>query len=477
MSTSREHFGSRLGFILAAAASAVGIGNLVGFPVNAAKNGGAAFLFIYALFVFLVCVPVMMAELSAGRASQRGPFGCYQLFAPKHPLWHFGGFLSVLTPFMIAVFYLVLTVWILGFLLEIIGGNLRAMAEPEFFGSFITGKSLFVYLVIVAAFVAITLHFGVQKGIERGAKIMMPALFFMLVAMVLFILTRDNAFAGVKYYLIPDFSKLTTQVINGAMSQAFFSLSLGMGIMITYGSYMDRQASIAESARLVAIADTAVAFTAGLLVLPAIFSFNPNTNPDELSSSSVSLVFTFLPKVFLALEASLGYIGATTVAAIFFILVLFAALTSLISIIEVPVCAVMDQFKSGRNRSLLMIGAAIIVVSLGCVVSFGMADFFTHFINYGNCEAGTKCKSFFDLIIDVFYDTILPLNGALICVFVVYQWKKRNFDKELENGDADYKGSIMEKYINFSLGTFIPLLLLLIFINTVLSKFFGTSLI
>lgn len=471
-STPREQFGSRLGFILAAAGSAVGIGNLVGFPVNAAKNGGAAFLVLYAIFVFTICVPVMMAELAAGRASQRGPFGCYQHFAPNQRWWHLGGMLSVITPFMIAVFYLVLTIWIFGYLVAIVTGNLSAMSEADFFGQFINAKILFLYIVFVSAFVGITLHFGVQKGIERGAKIMMPTLFIMLIILVIFILTQDNAGAGVSYYLIPDFSKLNTQVINGAMAQAFFSLSLGMGIMITYGSYMDKRESIPGSARLVALADTIVAFTAGLLVLPAIFAFNPNTNPEDLSSSSVSLIFTFLPKIFLAMQSSVGYFGASVIAAAFFLLVFFAALTSLISIIEVPLCGAMDQFRIDRNKALVYVGTAIIVTSLACVVSFGMVPFFTEFIHYGGA-----IKSFFDLVIDVFYDTILPLNGALICLFVVYRWKKHNFDAELEQGDPDYKGSFMEKYINFALGTFIPALLVLVFINTVLSKFFNITLI
>ena len=472
VSTSREQFGSKLGFILAAAGSAVGIGNLVGFPVNAAKNGGAAFLILYAIFVFAICVPVMMAELAAGRASQRGPFGCYRHFAADQPWWHIGGLLAVITPFMISVFYLVLTVWIFGYLVAIITGGLSTMTDASYFGEFINAKVLFLYVVFVAAFVGITLRFGVQKGIERGAKIMMPTLFFMLITLVVFILFQDGAGAGVKYYLIPDFSKLTTEVVNGAMSQAFFSLSLGMGIMITYGSYMDKRESIPGSARLVALADTSVAFTAGLLVLPAIFAFNPNTNTDDLSSSSVSLIFTFLPKIFLAMQATIGCFGASLVAGIFFLLVLFAALTSLISIIEVPVCAAMDQFCVGRNKALTGVGIAIVLTSLACVVSFGMVSFFTEFMSYGGAV-----KSFFDLVIDVFYDTILPLNGALICIFVVYQWKKRNFDAELEQGDPDYKGSLTERYINFALGTFIPVLLVLVFINTVMSKFFGTSLI
>ena len=165
----------------------------------------------------------------------------------------------------------------------------------------------------------------------------MPALFAMLLGLVVFVLTRDNAMAGVEFYLIPDFDKINANVINGALSQAFFSLSLGMGILITYGSYINRKTDIVGSAKLVALTDTAVAFVAGLMVMPAIFSFNPSIDPSELSDSSVSLIFVFLPKLFLALQATVGYFFASAIASVFFLLVFFAALTSLVSIIEVPV--------------------------------------------------------------------------------------------------------------------------------------------
>ncbi len=472
MTAQREQFGTRLGFILAAAGSAVGIGNLVGFPVNAAKNGGGAFLLLYALFVLLICIPVMMAELSAGRNSRRNPLGAYQHFAPGSKLWPIGGWLSLITPYMIAVFYAVITLWVMGYLVAIISGDLEALTKPDYFGTFINSNSIFTYLAIITVMVGVILHFGVKEGIERGAKIMMPSLFVMLLGLVVFVLTRDNAMAGVQYYLIPDISKIDVHVVNGAMSQAFFSLSLGMGILITYGSYMDREASIPNSAKMVALADTGVAFTAGLMVLPAIFSFNPGIDPDELSNSSVSLIFTFLPKIFLAMQASVGYWGASIVASIFFLLVFFAALTSLVSIIEVPVSGVMDQKCYSRNKALLVVGSTMVVIALACAVSFGMVESLTNFTQYGGAN-----KSLFDLVIDVFYDTILPLNGFMICLLVIYRWKKHNFDEELEHGDPNYKGSLLERYTNFALGTFIPLILLFVFINTVLNKFFSTSLI
>ena len=472
MTIHREEFGSRLGFILAAAGSAVGIGNLVGFPVNAAKNGGGAFLLVYAVFVFFVCLPVMMAELAAGRSSRQAPLGAYTQLSQHSPLWRLAGWLPLITPFMIAVFYAVITLWILGYLVAIASGNLAQVATPEYFGTFINSPQVFIYLALIGGVAWLILQKGVQAGIERGAKIMMPALFIMLLLLVGFVLTRDNAAAGLSFYLIPDLSKMSPAVINGALGQAFFSLSLGMGIMITYGSYMERHSRIAGSAKMIAATDTAVAFTAGLLILPAIFSFNPETNPEDLSSSSVGLIFSFLPQIFLSLQDSVGYFGASFIGASFFLLVLFAAITSLVSIIEVPVAGLMDQFGQSRSQALLVLGVGMVVLAVFCALSFGMVDFFTQFAHYGGAD-----KSFFDLVIDVFYDTILPLNGFLICMLVVYRWKRNRLHAEMSEGDDQFHGSLTQRYLDLSLGTFIPVILLAVFINTVLLKFFAIDLI
>lgn len=472
MSANREQFGSKLGFILAAAGSAVGIGNLVGFPVNATKNGGAAFLILYAVFVVLICLPVMLAELSLGRHTQRNPIGAYKRLAPSNPAWRAGGWLSVITPFMIAVFYMVITVWILGYFVGTLTGNLDKLAQADYFGQFITSNQVYLYLVALASLIVFILFRGVADGIERGAKLMMPALFFMLIGLVIFVLTLDNAFSGVKYYLVPNIDKLTPSVVSGALSQAFFSLSLGMGILITYGSYMKKGDSIASSGKMVALADTGVAFFAGLLIIPAIFSFNPDTNTAELSDSSISLIFSFLPKIFLALQASIGYFGASMVASAFFLLVFFAALTSQVSIMQVPLATLQDELCYSRSKSLIILCVSAGLLTLCCILSFGKVDSLSEFMSY----AGQN-KSFFDVIIDIFYETILPLNGLIICLFVTYKWKKANFDKELELGDPNYKGSLLERYVNLSLSTIIPLILFLIFVNTVALKYFGVSLI
>lgn len=472
MSVSREQFGSRLGFILAAAGSAVGIGNLVGFPVAAAKHGGGAFLFIYAMFVLLVCLPVMMAELALGRSSQKNPLGAYRKLSEGSSLWPIAGWLVLITPYMITVFYTVITIWLFGYLFEAATGNLEQLANPDNFDTFVNSNTIFIYFIAVAALVNLILVGGVKDGIERSVKIMMPALVVMLIGLVIFVLTLDNAFAGVKYYLIPDFSKIDARVINSALSQAFFSLSLGMGIMITYGSYMNRGEKIASSAKIIALTDTAVAFFAGLLIIPAIFAFNPDINTADLSESSVGLMFTFLPKIFLALQASIGYFGASAVASIFFLLVFFAAITSLVSITEVPVSSLVGEKGYSRPKALLVLTVTMGLISIACILSFGRIEWLSGFVTYAD-----QSKSFFDVVIDVFYDTVLPLNGLLVCLFVIYRWKKHNFHQEMEVSDEAYQGTMVERYVDFSLSTFIPVILFLVFVNTVALKYFGVSFI
>jgi len=471
MSENREQFSSRLGFILAAAGSAVGIGNLVGFPVNAAKNGGGAFLVIYAVFVIAVCLPVMMAEFAMGRHTNKGPVGAFGALSNQHQGWRLAGLLGVITPLMIGVFYTVISVWILGYLVMAVTGDLAYLASEAAFSEYINSPWIFISMVGVAAIIFLILKMGVQEGIERASKILMPSLFVMLIGLVTFVLTLDGAMAGVRFYLIPDFDKISASVINGALSQAFFSLSLGMGILITYGSYISKRNNIVSSAKMVALTDTMVAFIAGLMILPAIFSFNPEVNTSELSESSVSLIFVLLPKIFLALQVTIGYVGASIVASLFFLLVFFAAITSLVSIIEVPTAYLIDEKKQSRKQALATIGLFGGILTVMCALSFGMVGYFTELLSYGG---GTK--SMFDLVYDLFYDTILPLNGLLVCLFVSFRWKKHELNKELSIGNDGFEGSLMQKYINFSLGTFIPVILLAIFLNTVAQKYFAASL-
>ena len=462
MAEVRGQFSSKLGFILAAAGSAVGLGNIVAFPVMASKNGGAAFLIIYLLFIAFICYPVMLAEISMGRHTNRNPVGAFSDLSAGHPGWRLAGILAILTPFMIAVFYTVITVWLVVYVKEIAFGRLDLLSNENTFGEVVARPSLFGYLLGLLGLIFTILLGGVKGGIERLARVLMPTLAVMLVALTLFVLTLDNAVAGIRYYLVPDFSRMDLSVINGALSQAFFSLSLGMGILITYGSYFSQKDSISQSTRMVAVADTSIAFFAGLLILPAIFAFDPNTNTDDLSTSSVGLIFSFLPQIFLSMQSAVGYFGASVVAISFFSLVFFAALTSLVSIIEIPISCWIDELKLTRRKAVLLQAVLLSIFSIPAIMSLGISDYFTNFTSYGGVT-----KSFFDLVSDVFYETILPLVGFTVCIFCVYRWRLAGLSSELSKGDPDYVGSRLEKYINFSLGTFIPFVLLLVFISTV----------
>ena len=468
MAEERGQFSSRLGFILAAAGSAVGLGNLVAFPVMASKNGGAAFLIIYLFFIAFICYPVMMAEISMGRHTNRNPVGAFSQLSGGHKGWRLAGMLAILTPFMIAVFYTVITVWLVIYIKEIATGGLEMLTSESAFGEIVARPSLFGYLIGLLILIFVILLGGVKGGIERLARVLMPTLAIMLVLLTLFVLTLDGAMAGIRYYLVPDFSQMNLSVVNGALSQAFFSLSLGMGILITYGSYFSREDNIAQSTRMVAIADTSIAFFAGLLILPAIFAFDPNTNTEDLSTSSVGLIFSFLPQIFLSMQAAVGYTGASIVAIVFFTLVFFAALTSLVSIIEIPISCWIDELKLSRRKAVILQAGLLALFAVPATMSLGISEFFTNFTSYGGVT-----KSFFDLVSDVFYETILPFVGFTVCIFCAYRWKVSGLKSELVIGDSTYEGSLIEKYINFALGTVIPLVLLVVFISTVSQIYFA----
>lgn len=464
----RGQFSSKLGFILAAAGSAVGLGNLVAFPVMASKNGGAAFLIIYLFFIAFICYPVMMAEIAMGRRTTRNPVGAFSELSGGQKRWRLAGMLAILTPFMIAVFYTVITVWLVVYIKEILFGNLSTLSQPGNFNEVVARPSLFFYLAGLLALMFFILLGGVKGGIERLARVLMPTLAVMLILLVVFVLTLENASVGVRYYLVPDFSRLDLSVINGALSQAFFSLSLGMGILITYGSYFSRQDNIPQSTRMVALTDTGIAFFAGLLILPAIFAFDPNTNTDDLSTSSVGLIFDFLPQIFLSMQSAVGYLGASIVALVFFTLVFFAALTSMVSIIEIPIACWIDELNFSRRKAVALQAILLTTFAIPATMSLGISDFFTNFTSYGGLS-----KSFFDLVSDVFYETILPFVGFTVCIFCAYRWKVSGLKSELVIGNPGYDGSLLERYINFSLGTVIPAVLLLVFLSTVSQIYFA----
>lgn len=408
----KKHRGtfSNIGFILAAAGSAVGLGNLWKFPYLTGQNGGGAFVFIYLLLVVLIGFTVMLGEMTIGRHTKLNPIGAYRKIKKK---WAFVGVIGVIVPFTIVTYYSVIGGWILKYLINyIIGqGSVMAADSANYFESFITnptqpllwhGIFMLLNILIVAR--------GVEGGLEKASKIMMPGLFVLLAILAIRSVTLPGAGEGISFYLKPDFSKVTIDMLVAALGQVFFSLSLGMGAIITYGSYLSDDANLEKSAFIIPALDTLVALLAGFAILPAVFSFGfePSAGP--------GLIFITLPAVFNAMP--LG----TIFAIIFFVLVLFAAITSSISLLETPAAYFIDHFGMSRKSAVILLGIAAFLIGVPSSLSLGV--FKTQF--YG--------MSFFDLAGYIAESLLMPLAGFFMCIFVGYVWKPENAIAEITNG-------------------------------------------
>jgi NSS family neurotransmitter:Na+ symporter len=413
----RGSWGSRVGFILAAAGSAVGLGNIWGFPTKVGQGGGAAFVVVYLLCVALVCAPIMIAELALGRGSQRAPVGAYKFFRPRSRWWLVGA-LGVAAGFGILSFYSVIAGWTVAYIWYTATGSMGGSPEEisNAFSAFTANGPLNIFLTF--AFLAITaasILGGVRSGIERVSKTLMPALFALLVFLAMRAVTLPGAAEGLAYYLRPDFSKvLHISVISSAMGQAFFSLSLGMGAMITYGSYLSKKESIAHGALWVVALDTTIALLAGLIIFPSGFSiegFDP-------SSSGVGLIFLVLPNLFSTLP------GGALFGTAFFILLALAALTSTISLLEVPVSHFIDEHGWPRRKAVLAITAGTALLAIPSALSNGAVASLSSF-------AAAFGGNFLGLMAKVWNDFALPIGGFLTAVFVGYIWKTDSAMEEL----------------------------------------------
>ncbi len=420
-STTRGNWNSKLGFILAAAGSAVGLGNIWRFPTEVASNGGGAFLLIYLLCCFAIGFPVMVAELSIGRKTNRNPVGAFKALS-SNKFYPLIGFWGVLCGVMILSFYTVVAGWTFSYVFE----------EILFFTGFTEWAALFAdvshgvknaifSVLFMGATVSIILG-GVSDGIERATKFLMPVLIGILLIMIGYVAFQPGAGVGFAEYLKPDFSMISAPLIFSAMGQAFFSLSLGMGALITYGSYLSKKENIPEAAAYVTLADVGIAFLAGLLIMPAMYmaeSFGVNIFNDsgELLAST-DLIFQVLPALFHSLSTTAGIIFGTS----FFLLLSMAALTSTISLLEVPTSYVIDEFNVQRKKAATLIGGGILIVSL--IISFDISLINT---------------------IDFIFSTVgLPLGGFLICYFLGYVWKVENAFDELEQGYSGLHTSLFK---------------------------------
>jgi NSS family neurotransmitter:Na+ symporter len=452
----RGNFSSRLGFIMAAAGSAVGLGNIWKFPYEAGQNGGAAFLLIYILLTFLLCYPIMVGEIAIGRSAGSDAYGSYKKLGGKN--WGVLGLYGILCGIMILSFYNVVAGWAFGYFIEISFGNLLNHAD---YGSFFKSYVLDFWdnLIFSVCFMAITAFIvlkGVQKGIEAASKIMMPTLFAILIALIIYSITLPNAGAGISFYLLPDFSKINFQTIYSAMGQAFFSLSLGMGALITYGSYVNKNQNILGSAATITAMDMSVAFLSGLLIFPLVFS--QGQSPEE----GPALVFVVLPGIF----NSMGPVLGRVIGGGFFLLLCFAALTSTISLLEVPVAYFVDQRKWSRKAATWMLATLVFVLGLPSMLSQGAVDVFSSLSFY-------QGKSALDFVSEVFSDISLPLGGCLMTIFIVTRWSTKSMSEELYHGNEGYRNSFLEKYINFTIRYVCPVLLGIFSILIIIDKFIG----
>ncbi len=419
--TERGSWNSKLGFILAAAGSAVGLGNIWGFPTKVATEGGGAYLIIYLLCTFLIGFPVMVAELSIGRKSGKNPVGAFKAlssnkFFPLVGLW--GGICGV----MILSFYSVIAGWAFGFAFEEIFYFLEWNDGAEWLSN--TGNG-FKNAIIAALFMIATIKIitgGVSDGIEKATKTMMPLLIGIIVVMIVYVLTQPGAMNGVREYLLPDFSKINARLIFSAMGQSFFSLSLGMGALITYGSYLNKKENIPQAAAFVTLADVGIAFLAGLLILPAMYAAQAAGIEIFVGgslASSTDLVFQILPALF----HSIGGIVGLIVGVVFFLLLSIAALTSTISLLEVPVAYVIDEHSVPRKKAAWGVGLG--VTSLSMIIAF-----YPSLIGH------------FDYI---FSNLGLPIGGVLTCIFVSFVWKTDSALSEMEHGFTGIKQSLFAK--------------------------------
>ena len=368
MKTNRSNFSGKIGFILAAAGSAVGLGNIWRFPYLAAKYGGGIFLLIYILLALTFGYTMIVAESALGRMTRKSPVGAFKSFGKKAGWLSFGGWINAVIPVLIVPYYSVIGGWVIKYLIEYLKGNSTKLATDGYFSEFISnGASTEICFVIFCMITLIIIYAGVRNGIERVSKFMMPILVILSVIIAIYSVTRPGAMAGVKYFLVPNPKNFSWMTVVTAMGQMFYSLSIAMGILITFGSYMKKDTSIEDSTRNVEVFDTAIAIMAGLMIIPAVFAFSGG-DPDTLQAGP-SLMFITIPKVF----ANMGF--GTAVGIIFFLLVLFAAITSSIALTESAVSTVEDEIGWGRKKATVIIGLIMIILGTLSCLGYGPLAF------------------------------------------------------------------------------------------------------
>mgnify|MGYP005861090851 FL=1 len=445
----RSTFSGKIGFVLSAAGASVGLGNIWRFPYLAAKYGGGIFLLIYIILALTFGYSMIIAETSIGRMTKRSPVGAFQSFG-KSGWLSAGGWINAIIPILIVPYYSVIGGWVIKYLVEYICGNAHQVAEDGYFSAFISnGVSTELCFIVFALITLVIIYAGVRNGIERVSKFMMPILVVLSVIIAAYSVTRPGAIEGVKYFLVPNVDNFSWMTVVSAMGQMFYSLSIAMGILITFGSYMKKDISIEDSTQNVEIFDTAIAIMAGLMIIPAVFAFSGG-DPDTLQAGP-ALMFITIPKVF----ENMGL--GTLVGVMFFILVLFAALTSSIALTESAVSTFEDELKWSRKKSTVLIG--VIVIALGSLSSLGYGPL------AGVTIIGMQFLDFFDFLTN---SVMMPIAAIAICLLVSRVIGVNGIEEEVMHGENKFRRKAI---FNFMIKYLCPIFAAIILASSVANAF------
>ncbi|MBQ8174177.1 MAG: sodium-dependent transporter [Clostridia bacterium] len=446
METKRSSFSGKIGFVLAAAGSAVGLGNIWRFPYLAAKYGGGIFLLVYIILSVTFGFSLMIAEIAIGRKTGISPVGA---FGKLNKRFTFIGYLAAIVPALILPYYSVIGGWVTKYFVTYLTGGGTAAAQDGYFNSFIAQplEPIGWFFLFIAATALIVL-LGVDKGIEKVSRVMMPILVILTLFVAIYSACMPGAWEGVLYYITPDFSKFSLTTVVAAMGQLFYSMSLAMGIMITYGSYMKKDVNLETSVHQIEIFDTGIAFLAGLMVIPSVFVFSGGTA--ESLGQGPGLMFVTLPKVFDSM------LGGNVIGAVFFLLVLFAALTSSISLMETVVSVISDKLHWGRRASCLTVFLVSLVLGIPSSLGNGLWKSFA--------PLGMDILTFFDFFTN---SLLMPIVALLTCIFVGYIIKTPTLEGEVELS-APFRG---KKLFRVVIRYVAPVCILLILVSSVLDAF------
>ena len=445
----RSTFSGKLGFVLSAAGASVGLGNIWRFPYLAAKYGGGIFLLIYILLALTFGYTMIMAETSIGRMTKKSPVGAYASFGRSKWL-SFGGWINAVIPLLIVPYYSVIGGWVIKYLVGYLTGNGSALAADGYFSTFISdGFSTEICFMIFAGITLGIIYAGVRNGIERVSKFMMPILVVLSVMIAVYSMTRPGAVRGIQYFLVPNLKNFSWMTVVTAMGQMFYSLSIAMGILITFGSYMKKDISIEGSAEHVEIFDTAIAIMAGLMIIPAVFAFSGG-DPDTLQAGP-ALMFITIPKVF----ANMGM--GTFVGVLFFMLVLFAALTSSIALTESSVSTIEDELGWSRKKSTLLVAAVMVILGTLSCLGYGPLASVT--------IIGMQFLDFFDFMTN---SVMMPIAAIATCLLVSRVIGVEKIEEEVTQGGKPFK---RKRVFNMMIRRLCPIFAAIILISSVANAF------